>query len=78
MRAQGFTHLLFNRTGLEFLTGPTPRPPTLGSLTGKAPDEQSYYPITGEDMSFLQVLLGRSRLEESIGDSYEIYRLPQR
>ena len=76
LRAQGFTHLLFNRAGLEFLSSPTPHPPTLRSLMGQSSAEQSYYPITDEDRRFLQVLLSRSQLEESIGDNYEIYRLP--
>ena len=76
LRAEGFTHLLFNRTGLEFLSGPTPHPPMLSALTGESPAEQSYYPITDEDRSFLQALLSSSQLEESIGDTYETYRLP--
>ncbi len=76
LQAEGFTHLLVNRAGLEFLRGPTPDPPTLSNLMGKPPAGQSYYPITDEEMRFLEALLARSRLEESVGDIYEIYQLP--
>jgi Dolichyl-phosphate-mannose-protein mannosyltransferase len=91
LKARGFTHLLFYTTGLELLRGPTPRAPTLGTIlrpneasgqdrsggaVGNPPAEQSYYPITDEDVRFLEALLTRCRLEESIGGSYEIYRLP--
>jgi hypothetical protein len=76
LQAKGITHLLFYRAGLEFLRGPTPRAPTLGSLAGTPPDEHSYYPITDQDVGFLEALLTRCQLQESIGDGYEIWRLP--
>jgi 4-amino-4-deoxy-L-arabinose transferase-like glycosyltransferase len=76
LRARGISYLLFYRAGLEFLRGPTPRAPTLGSLFGTPPTELSYYPITDQDVQFLEALLTRCQLQESIGDGYEIWRLP--
>jgi hypothetical protein len=76
LQAKGITHLLFYRAGLEFLRGPTPRAPTLGSLVGTSPAELSYYPITDQDVRFVEALLARCQLQASIGDGYEIWRLP--
>lgn len=70
--ADGFTHLLLYRSGLEFIQLPTPRPPTLGSLLGNPPPEESLYPLTDEDLMFLEELL--SLCQGTVGTSahYEI------
>ena len=76
LRTNEFTHLLFYRAGLTFLRGPTPRPPTLSSLVGQSPFEQSTYPITDEDLDFLTTLLDLCQIEDSIFGIYDIYRIP--
>ncbi len=76
LRADGFTHLLLYRAGLEFLRGPTPRPPTLESLIAPSAPGRSLYPLTADDMGFLNDLLTRCHLVQNLGDIYEIYQLP--
>lgn len=76
LQAEGFTYLLFYRAGLEFIRGPTPRPPTLSGLVGQPPPEEPLYPLTGDDLSFLETLLAQCRMVDSIGEIYEIYQLP--
>jgi hypothetical protein len=75
LRSRGFTHLLYYRAGLEFLEGPTPRPPTLTSLLNPVPIEESHYPLSNEGLDFLRDLLGQCRLVESLGTVYEIYQI---
>ncbi len=76
LRAAGFTHLLLYRAGLEFLCQPTPRPPTLDSLLGQSLPQQSLYPLTDDDLRFLDDLLAQCRMVADLGGVYEIYRLP--
>jgi len=76
LRAEGFTHLLLYRAGLEFLRRPTPRPPTLNSLLGQSPPQQSLYPLTHDDLRFLDDLLAHCQRVADLGGIYEIYRLP--
>jgi 4-amino-4-deoxy-L-arabinose transferase-like glycosyltransferase len=76
LRAEGFSYILLYRTGLQFLQGPTPRPPTLGSLLGQAPTPQSYYPLTEDDVQFLGELLAQCQPVGSPGRDYEVYQLP--
>ncbi len=76
LRADGFTHLLLYRAGLEFLRGPTPTPPTLESLIAPSAPGRSLYPLTADDMGFLHDLLTRCHLVQNLGDIYEIYQLP--
>jgi hypothetical protein len=76
LRANGFTHLLLYRSGLEFLLQPTPRPPTLGTLIAQSPAEGSYYPLADTDLEFLDALLARCHRWGGVGQVYEFYRLP--
>jgi hypothetical protein len=76
LQADGFTHLLLHRAGLEFIEGPTPRPPTLSSLLGKPSPEQSLYPLTDDDLRFLDDLLTHCQMVENVGIYYETYQLP--
>jgi hypothetical protein len=76
LRANGFTHFLLHRSGLEFLQSPTPRAPTLGSLMGNPPPEQLLYPLTDGDLSFLEALIAQSQRIENLGGAYEVYQLP--
>jgi hypothetical protein len=76
LRAKGFTHLLFYRSGLEFILAPTLRPPTLSSLASQPKWEQSLYPLTDADLRFLEDLLGRCSADGDVGGVYEFYRLP--
>ena len=76
LRADGFTHFLLHRSGLEFLQSPTPRAPTLGSLMGNPPPEQMLYPLTDSDLGFLESLIAQSQRIENLGGAYEVYQLP--
>ena len=76
LRAEGFTHFLLHRSGLEFLRAPTSRAPTLGCLTGNPPPEQMLYPLVDSDLSFLDALIDRSQRVADLGGAYEIYQLP--
>jgi hypothetical protein len=76
LRAAGISHLLLNQTGLQFLQGPTPRPPTLENLSGEASSSVSLYPLTDADKRFLHDLLD---LCEPVSDpygGYAIYLVP--
>jgi hypothetical protein len=76
LRADGFTHVLLHRSGLEFILGPTSRPPTLNSLAFEPKLVQSLYPLTDADLQFLEDLLGRCSVDGDVGGSYQLYRLP--
>jgi hypothetical protein len=76
LQADGFTHLLLHRAGLEFIQEPTPRPPTLSSLLGQPPPEESLYPLTLDDLRFLDDLLAHCQIVGNVGTFYEIYQLP--
>jgi hypothetical protein len=76
LQADGFTHLLLHRAGLEFIQGPTPRPLTLSSLLGQPPPEESLYPLTDDDLHFLDDLLAHCQMAGNVGTFYEIYQLP--
>jgi hypothetical protein len=76
LRAEGFSHLLLYRAGLEFLQGPTPRPPTLSSLLGQRPRDRSLYPLTPEDLEFLDSLLAGCRRVGNLFQAYEVYQIP--
>ena len=76
LQVKGFTHLLLRRSGLQFLQASTPRAPTLGSLAGSPPPEQTFYPLTDSDLLFLRALITQSRAVEGFGGAYEVYQLP--
>jgi hypothetical protein len=76
LQADGFTHLLLHRAGLEFIKEPTPRPPTLSTLLGQPPPEESLYPLTDNDLRFLDDLLAHCQIVGNVGPFYEIYQLP--
>ena len=76
LRAEGFTHLLLYRSGMEFFQAPTARAPTLGSLLGDPLPEQMFYPLTNSDQVFLEGLIEQSQQIEDFGGVYEIYQLP--
>lgn len=76
LRGQGITHVVYYRAGLELLSAPTARAPTLGTLFGRPPAEHSFYPIDPDDREYLAQLLSRCQLVQRLGDSYEVYRLP--
>jgi hypothetical protein len=76
LQADGFSHLLLHRTGLEFIQGSTPRPLTLSSLWNQPPPEQSLYPLTDDDLRFLDDLLAHCQMAGNVGTFYEIYQLP--
>ena len=76
LRAAGSSHILLYRAGLQFLEGPTPRPPTLGSLLGQEHPEPSYYPLTDSHLLFLDALLARSQPAADLAGIYEVYRIP--
>jgi hypothetical protein len=76
LQADGFTHLLLHRAGLEFIQEPTPRPPALSTLFGQPSPEQSLYPLTDNDLRFLDDLLAHCQTVGNAGAFYEIYQLP--
>jgi hypothetical protein len=76
LQAGGFTHLLLHGAGLEFIQEPTPRPPTLSTLLGQPPPEQSLYPLTDDDLRVLDDLLAHCQTVGNIGTSYKICQLP--
>jgi hypothetical protein len=76
LQADGFTHLLLHRAGLEFIQGPTPRPPTFSTLFGQPSSEPSLYPLTDGDLRFLDDLLAHCQIVGNVGTFYEIYQLP--
>ena len=76
LRAEGFTHFLVFRSGLEFLQAPTARAPTLGSLLGNPPPEEMLYPLSDSDLAFLESLIAHSEEVADLGPAYEIYQLP--
>ncbi len=76
LAAEGIDHILFYRMGLEFLRQPTVHPPTLRSLRQPVTAEESYYPFTEEDETFLKEILTGCRLVGRVGQVYELYRLP--
>jgi hypothetical protein len=76
LQAKGFTHLLLRRSGLQFLQASTPRAPTLGTLVGNPPPEQTLYPLTESDLVLLRALITQSRAGEGFGGSYDVYQLP--
>jgi 4-amino-4-deoxy-L-arabinose transferase-like glycosyltransferase len=76
LRANGFTHFLLQRSGLEFLQLPQGRAPTLGSLVGNPPQDEELYPLTDSDLVFLQALIDQSQQIADLGGAYEIYQLP--
>jgi hypothetical protein len=76
LRADGFTHFLLFRSGLEFLRAPTARAPTLGSLMGRSMPDEALYPLTDSDLTFLQSLIDQSQQIANLGGAYEIYQLP--
>jgi hypothetical protein len=73
---EGFTHLLLFQAGLEFIQAPTPRPPTLGSFLDRSPPEDSLYPLTGDDLNFLETLLDHCQAAGNIGETYGLCELP--
>ena len=77
LRADGFTHLLLHRSGLEFLKTPTPRAPTLGSFLEGELREQMLYPLTDSDLQFLESLIAQCQRIENLGGAFEVYWLPQ-
>ena len=76
LRAEGFTHFLLYRSGLEFFQAPTSRAPTLRSMLGDPLPEQMFYPLTTSDLVFLEALIDQSQQIEDLGGAYEIYQLP--
>ena len=76
LRADGFTHFLLWRSGLESLQTPTTRAPTLGSLVGNPRPEEMLYPLSGSDLAFLEALIAHSQKIADPGGAYEIYQLP--
>lgn len=76
LRSEGITHLLLYRAGLAYLRGPTPRPPTISSLTGQAPPERSHYPVSDDHVLFLDDMLAQCQQVENIAGIYEIYQIP--
>ncbi len=76
LRANGFTHFLLQRSGLEFLKLPQGRAPTLGSLVGNPLPDKDLYPLTNSDLVFLDALIDQSRQIADLGGAYEIYELP--
>lgn len=76
LRALGFSHLLLNQSGLQFLRGPTPRPPTLAILSGQAESGESLYPLTDADQRFLDDLLEVCQPVSDGNSAYAVYLLP--
>ena len=76
LQASGFSHLLVNQTGLQFLQGPTPRPPTLGNLSGRAEGGESLYPLAAADRRFLADLLELCQPTSNENSAYAIFALP--
>jgi hypothetical protein len=76
LRADGFTHFLLFRSGLEFLQAPTGRAPTLGSLVGNPLPEEMLYPLSDSDLAFLEALIALSQGIADLGGAYEVYQLP--
>ncbi len=74
--ARGFTHILFYRSGMEFLLDPTLPPPTLSSLVNPPKWERSLYPLTDADLQFLEDLLGRCSVVGDAGGAYQLYAVP--
>jgi 4-amino-4-deoxy-L-arabinose transferase-like glycosyltransferase len=73
----GFTHFLLYRSGLEFLGSPATRPPTLNSFLKGASLEESPYPLSDQDLQFLEELLTVCRPVEQVAGFYEIHQLPE-
>jgi hypothetical protein len=76
LKADGFGYLLYYRAGLQFLLGPTPRPPTLVSLIERSQPQESNYPLAEDDLDFLTAILARCRKLAGTSEVYEIYQLP--
>jgi hypothetical protein len=76
LRAKGISHLLYYRSGMEFLQDPTLPPPTLISLFGPAQWERSLYPLTDADLQFLEDLLSRCSVDGDLSGVYQFYGLP--
>ncbi len=76
LQAGGFTHLLFHKTGLEFLQQPSIPPPTLGRLFRPVLPTESYYPITATDLDFLATILEKCQKIKDIAATYEVYQIP--
>jgi hypothetical protein len=76
LEALGVSHLLVNNTGLQFLLGPTPRPPTLDHLSGQPEAGESLYPLAAADRRFLADLLELCQPTSNENSAYAIFALP--